>query len=237
MSVSTVFWKSVLLSQNHLLPTKNIMCLFFSFSNLNKSNIVMVDFMHRRVFQLGTEFCFLQKLAWFFLHLVWNINYAAMQFIIWERTVTSGLGVRSSGCILSSDDDLACLYLYHFTFSCLNFPLNEMRLIPLRKTFEAWYLTKLNKRCNTEAVQSDESDFVKMQLFTLLYVTLYVTRKSRKKLRNIFYQSNSIMDSSTGYMKTEKSVEAQQTNRKSVKGKNSTRTIALPLMKLKHPFV
>lgn len=56
-----------------------------------------------------------------------------------------------------------------------------------------------------EAAQSDES---LQQLLILLYVTLYVTRKSRKNLKNIFYQSNSITDGSTGYMKKEKSGNA-----------------------------
>lgn len=52
-------------------------------------------------------------------------------------------------------------------------------------------------------------------------------------MQEIFYPS----DISIGYMKKEKNMAAQQTNRKSVKSKTSTSTIALPLMKCNHPFV
>lgn len=79
-----------------------------------------------------------------------------------------------------------------------------------------------------EAVQPDGYPW---ELLILLFVTVGITRKGRKMLRNTFYQSNSIMDGSWVHRREETSVVTQYG--KSVKSKNSTR----PLPKWKHPFV
>lgn len=79
-----------------------------------------------------------------------------------------------------------------------------------------------------EAVQPDGYPW---ELLILLHVTLGVTRKGRKILRNAFYDSNSVMDGSWGCMREETSVGTQ--HGKSVKSKNSARS----LPKWEHIFV
>ena len=138
MSVSTVFWKSVLLSQNHLLPGKEATWLLHLL-NLNKSNIAIADFMHRSVLRLGIEFW--EKTAWFFFY--WEYKYAAMQFTIWERTVASK----------AQDWESEVLFVFSVLLLIYSVPLPKhftffASVSLLTEASEAWYLRKQNKRCN-----------------------------------------------------------------------------------------
>lgn len=114
-----------------------------------------------------------------------------MQFIVWERTVTSKALDWEYAQI--SFWLTLCLCQSTLPFFCLNFPEVKWgqylsKRLSVHDSWKKW------AGGATEAVPPAE------QLFLSLHITLYVTTRSRNVLRNLFCQSNSIMGGNRRYI-------------------------------------